>query len=82
MARDTRSFVGVPRPMPEGLPTTWPRGGEQGGATVLEAGPPRERSCMAAVMDYLDGPLAGNFEVIFADEEGSPEVGAQIDGGG
>jgi hypothetical protein len=42
MARDTRSFVGVPRPTPEGLPTTWPRGGEQGGATLLKAGPPRE----------------------------------------
>jgi hypothetical protein len=37
---------------------------------------------MVAVMDYLDGPLTGNFEVMFADDEGSPEVGAQIDGGG
>ena len=74
MAHDTRSFNGVPRPMPDGLPTTRPRGGEQGGATLLEAGPPREQSCVEAVMDYLEGPLVGNFEFMFVDEEGAPEV--------
>jgi hypothetical protein len=67
MALDTgRVFIGVPQPMPDGLPTTGPCGGEQVGAMPLEAGPPRERSCVErscveqscveAVMDYLDGP--------------------------
>ena len=28
-------------------------GGEQGGATPPEEGPPQERSCVEAVMDYL-----------------------------
>ena len=67
MAFDTgRVFIGVPLPMPDGLPTTGPSGGEQVGAMPLEAGPPRERSCVErscveqscveAVMDYLDGP--------------------------
>mmetsp|Transcript_10826 Transcript_10826/g.26230 ORF Transcript_10826/g.26230 Transcript_10826/m.26230 type:complete len:218 (-) Transcript_10826:223-876(-) len=31
--------------------------------------------CVEAVMDYLDGPLAGNFDFMFADEE----VGAPFD---
>ena len=44
----------TPLPMPEGLPTTRPCGGEQGGATPLETGSPRERSCVEAVMEYLD----------------------------
>jgi len=35
-----------------------------------EAGPPGERPCVQAVMEYLDGPLAGNFDFMFADEEG------------
>jgi len=46
-------------------------GGEQGSA---EAGPPRERSCIEAVMAYLDGPLAGNFDFMFADEEWCAEI--------
>jgi len=45
--------IGVPLPMPEGLPTTRLCGGEQGGATPLETGSPRERSCVEAVMDDL-----------------------------
>jgi len=83
MAHDARSCDGVPRPMPICLPTTRLRGGEQGGATLLEAGPPRERSCVEDVMDYLEGPLAGNFDFMFADEEEGdrpPESGAQLDG--
>jgi len=44
MAHDTRSFHGGA--MPDGLPTTRPRGG---GATLLGAGAPRERSCVEAV---------------------------------
>jgi hypothetical protein len=46
--------TGMPLPIPEGLPTTRPCGGEQGGATPLEAGPPGQRSCVEAVMEYLD----------------------------
>ena len=49
-----RISIGVSLPMPEGLPTTRPCGGEQGGATPLETGVSRERSCVEAVMDYLD----------------------------
>mmetsp|Transcript_10838 Transcript_10838/g.26279 ORF Transcript_10838/g.26279 Transcript_10838/m.26279 type:complete len:253 (-) Transcript_10838:234-992(-) len=70
----------------DSLPTTEPCGGEQGGATPLKAGPPRERSCVEAVMEYLDGPLAENFDFMFADEAGSaagappPHVGAWLDG--
>jgi len=57
--------------MPEGLPTTRPCGG---GASSLEAGRPRERSCVdkrscvEAVMDYLDGPLTANFDFMFDEE--------------
>jgi hypothetical protein len=65
-----RVVVGVPLPLPQGL--SGPCGGEQGGATPLEAGPPRERPCVEAVMEYLDGPLARNFDFMFADEEGAP----------
>mmetsp|Transcript_53397 Transcript_53397/g.127213 ORF Transcript_53397/g.127213 Transcript_53397/m.127213 type:complete len:203 (-) Transcript_53397:77-685(-) len=32
----------------------------------------REQSCVEAVMEYLDGPLAENFDFMFADEEGAP----------
>ena len=46
--------IGVPLPMQEGLPTTLLCGGEQGGATPLETKSPRERSCVEAVMEYLD----------------------------
>ena len=81
MAHDSRSFLGVPMAMPEGLPATRPRGGEQGGAPSLGAGPPRERSCAEAVMDYLDGPLAGNFDFMFSDEGELPEVGDGNDNG-
>ena len=49
-----RDSIGVPLPLPEGLPTTRPCGGEQGGATSLETVSPRERSCVEAVMEYLD----------------------------
>jgi len=47
------SVGGVPLPMPEGLPTTQLCGGGRPGAT-LETGSPRERSCVEAVMAYLD----------------------------
>ncbi|KAJ1490907.1 hypothetical protein T484DRAFT_1776182 [Baffinella frigidus] len=63
-----RGSICIGVPMPEGQPTTLPCGGEQGGATPLEAGPPREQSCVEAVMEYLDGPLAENFDFMFADE--------------
>ena len=55
-------------------PMTWPCGAEQGGATPPEAGPPGERSCVEAVMDYLEGPFACNFDFMFADEEEDCEV--------
>jgi hypothetical protein len=63
-----RGSICIGVPMPEGQPTTLPCGGDQGGATPLEAGPPREQSCAEAVMDYLDGPLVGNFDFMFAAE--------------
>jgi len=68
--------IGVPTPRQ-------PSGGEQGGTTRFEAGPPPfyrgtslirnapppgGRSCVEAVMDYLDGPLAENFDFMFVDE--------------
>ena len=62
---------------------TGARSWEQGGVTPLEAGPLREQSCVAAVMEYLDGPLAKNFDFMFTDEAGSapsPHVGALLDG--
>jgi hypothetical protein len=42
-----------------------PCGWEQ--AAPLGAAPPlgREQSCVEAVMEYLDGPLAGNFDFMF-----------------
>jgi len=63
-----RVVNGVPLPMPEGRPTTGACGMAQGaqgylahkkqhppgGATPLEAGPPGEKSCTEAVMEYLD----------------------------
>ena len=50
-------------------------GGEQsgrggGGRNILEAAPPLDRPCVEAVMDYLDGPLVGNFDFMFADDAG------------
>jgi hypothetical protein len=35
--------------------------------------PPTEQSCLEAVMAYLDGPLAGNFDFMFEDEEAGCE---------
>jgi len=49
-----RVSIGAPLPMSEGLPPTLPCGGEQGGTTPLETGSARERSCVEAVMEYLD----------------------------
>ena len=46
--------IRVPLPTPEGLPTTGACGMAQGGATPLDAGPLREKSCVEAVMEYLD----------------------------
>ena len=46
----------------------------------LDTAPPRGLSCIDAVMDYLEGPLVGNFELMFVDEEGVPEVSALLDG--
>ena len=40
------------------------------GARPREAGPPGGLSCVAAVMDYLDGPFALDFDFMFADDEG------------
>ena len=50
-------------------PTTWPHFAEQGAATRPEAGSPGERSCVEAVMDYLEGPFACDFDFMFAEEE-------------
>jgi hypothetical protein len=81
IACDTRSFCGVPLPVPHGLATTRARGGEQGSATPLETRPPPERSCVEAVLDYLEGPLATeDFDFMFVDEAGRvPQVGAVLD---
>ena len=55
-----RVVIGAPLPTPEGvapvvgMPTTEACGMAQGGATPLEAGPPGEKSCSEAVMEYLD----------------------------
>ena len=43
------------------------------GAMPRKAGPPGEWSCVEAVMDYLDGPFALDFDFMFADEEGGYE---------
>jgi hypothetical protein len=82
----SRGSICIGVPMPECLTMTGARSWEQGGVTPLEAGPLREQSCVAAVMEYLDGPLAKNFDFMFADEAGSaagappPHVGAWLDG--
>jgi hypothetical protein len=65
-------------------PTTGGCGKEQGAATSLEVGSPTgdtyslgspgEQSCVEAVMDYLEGPFAFDFDFMFADEEGVCEV--------
>ena len=41
---------------------------------ALDVGPPGEWSCVEAVMDYLDGPFALDFDFMFADEEGACEL--------
>jgi len=61
-----------------GYDTTPLEAGPPGGRSCVEAGLPRERSCVEqscverscveAVMDYLDGPLAETFDFMFADE--------------
>ena len=114
LARDSRSFIGVPLPMheyptiapldapscidsftrfcvssgvpmPEGQPTARPSGGTQGttrpsggaqGGMTLEASLSREQSCVEAVMEYLEGPLVGNFDFMFEDEEEGAAAGA------
>ena len=43
-------------------------------ARPREAGPPGQWSCLEAVMDYLDGPFALDFDFMFADEDGGCEV--------
>jgi hypothetical protein len=70
----SRGGICIGVPMPECLARTGPCGWEQGGATPLEEGPPRERSCVEAVMDYLDGPIVGDFDFMFAEEEGGAAV--------
>ena len=59
----TRGATSIEVPKPED---------EACSAAPPEAGPPlaRERPCLEAVMEYLDGPFAGNFDFMFADEEG------------
>jgi hypothetical protein len=64
----SRGCICIGVPLPECLTGTGPCGWEQGGDTPLEEGPPRERSCVEAVMEYLEGPLGGDFDFIFADE--------------
>ena len=44
------------------------------GVRPREAGPPGEWPCGEAVMDYLDGPFALDFDFMFVDEEGGCEV--------
>jgi hypothetical protein len=60
--------IGVP------IQPTGPCGAEQGAAQPFDTDPPEERSCVEAVMDYLEGPFACNFDFMFADEEGVCEV--------
>ena len=48
----------------------------------LDRPPPRELSCIEAVMDHLEGPLVGSFEFMFVDGERAPEVSAWLDGNG
>ena len=50
----SRVVIRVPLPTPEGLPTAEACGMAQGETTPLDAGPPREKSCVEAVMEYLD----------------------------
>jgi len=58
----------------------WPMALPRSFSAPLATAPPREQSVVEAVMDYLEGPLVGNFEFMFVDEEGAPEVGALLDG--
>ena len=46
--------IRLPSGPSEGQPTTGPYGGKQGGATPLKTFPPRERSCVEAVMECLE----------------------------
>jgi hypothetical protein len=70
------SFPGFPNAAPQGLEMAHPRSF----SAPIDTAPPREVSCVEAVMDYLEGPLVGDFESVFVDEEGAPEVGASLDG--
>jgi hypothetical protein len=79
----TRFCVSSGVPMPEGQPTTRPYGGAQGGTTLRreggttpEASLSREQSCVEAVMEYLEGPLEGDFDFMFEDEEEGAAAGA------
>ena len=51
----------------QGFEATRPCGADQGVEAPLEAG-----SCSAAVMTYLEGPLAGDFDFMFVEEEPFP----------
>jgi len=90
MALDTRSYgeARLPGPSLPGFSSAAPQGLLQQASMALprsfsapiNTAPPREQSCVQAVMDYLEGPLVGNFEFMFVDEEGAPEAGALLDG--
>ena len=90
MALDTRSYGEARHPGPSfpGFYSAAPQGLLQQASMALprsfsapiNTAPPREQSCVQAVMDYLEGPLVGNFEFMFVDEEGAPEAGALLDG--
>jgi hypothetical protein len=71
-------FVGVPIPSTTfegggGLLPPRPCGAEQGFEAPLEAG-----SCSAAVMTYLEGPLAVDFDFMFVDEEPFPTKNEKV----
>ena len=72
-----RIFAGVPIPSTTfeggGLLSTRPCGAEQGFEAPLEAG-----SCSVAVMTYLEGPLAVDFDFMFVDEEPYPTKNEQV----
>ena len=72
-----RGSLCIGMPVPACQPPAGSCGGQHGGTAPPEA----ERSCIEAIMDYLDGPLASNFDFMFSDEEGDspPQEGALPD---
>jgi len=72
--------IGVPKALP--CSTSGGPKRVSPGSGRPEEGQPRERPCVEAVMDYLDGPLVGDFDFMFADEAGDATTteGASLEG--